>query len=361
MSLLVRKHPQDDFFIADIFDNLPFKDDIASMEHPIFTLSLKPDNRTLEYVNGLAKVKVYPSNEGLPSIMDKDFLMYCGSILVANYNEGIKDNPDYLPPKTIRVSAHDFFKATNRADNGKAYKLFAKSLVRLRGCTIETSVKTNGKKQLEGFGLIEGYRVVESCRVKNRMVALEVRFSDWYYNSIIGLEMLSINQNYFLLKKPLERRLYEIARKHCGSQKEWSISLEKLFEKSGSRDRLAKFKAAIKAIIEDNDIPDYRYSLDTKDKVTVFRINTIENHIQTRPELNLHDRAFNVMSQLKKDTLSKAKKLHEESCTDWNMQEIAVQFVQLIDKKGIPETLDGAFLGFLKKKIKTYKKDTVVC
>ena len=94
--------------------------------------------------------------------MDKDFLMYCGSLLMENYNQGRKKDPSYLPPKTIRVSAHDFFKATNRSDNGKGYKLFAKALVRLRGCTIETSIKTNGKKQLEGFGLIDGYRVVES-------------------------------------------------------------------------------------------------------------------------------------------------------------------------------------------------------
>ncbi|WP_443019818.1 replication initiator protein A [Sphingobium sp. CAP-1] len=28
--------------------------------------------------------------------------------------------------------------------------------------------------------------------------------------------MLTLNRRYFRLRKPLERRLYEIARKHCG-------------------------------------------------------------------------------------------------------------------------------------------------
>ena len=46
--LLPERHPTRDFFIADIFDNLPVKDDVASMEHPFFTLSTKPDNRVLE-------------------------------------------------------------------------------------------------------------------------------------------------------------------------------------------------------------------------------------------------------------------------------------------------------------------------
>lgn len=357
MSLLIKKQPQDNFFIADIFDNLPFKDDMASMEHPIFTLSLKPDNRILEYVNGNAKVRVTPSVEGLPSIMDKDFLMYCGSLIASNYNNGRKQNPDYLPPKTIRVSAHDFFKATQRNDGGNSYKLFAKTLLRLRGCTIETSIKTNGKKQLEGFGLIDGYRVIESCKVKNRMVALEVRLSDWYYQSILGLEMLSINTDYFLLRKPLERRLYEIARKHCGHQKEWSISLENIFAKTGSSGTLKKFRFNLKSIIDDDDIPDYQYSINSQDIVTIRKKNAA-NTLEILP-LTLHETAHQLLSNLNQQTIKNAKKIHSESSTDWSLNEISVQFYQFIEQKGVPKSLDGAFIGFLKKKIKTYKKDTV--
>lgn len=360
MSLLVKKHPKDDFFIADIFDNTPFKDDLVSMEHPVFTLSLKPDRRTIEYVNGNAKLKVYPSTEGLPTIMDKDFLMYCGSLLISNYNEGLKSDPNYLPPKTIRVSAHDYFKATQRDDSGNAYRLFAKTLVRLRSCTIETSIRTNGKKQLEGFGLIDKYYVVESCRVKNRMVALEVTLSDWYYNSILGFEMLSINTDYFLLRKPIERRLYEIARKHCGNQNNWSIGLDKLFEKSGSRDTKAKFKAALKKSIKDNDIPDYKYKLDSKEKVTVTKKGAIGIELQPTEDLTDHDRAFNLMSKLKQDTITKAKKLHEASYTDWSLEEVVIQYLLYMEKKGAPKSLDGSFIGFLQNKVKTYKKDTVI-
>ncbi len=360
MTLLVKKQPEDDFFIADVFDSLPFKNDMASMEHPIFTLSLKPDHRTLEYVNGSTKVRVVPSGEGIPSIMDKDFLMYCGSLVVANMKQGRKTDPDYLPPRTLRVSAHDYFKATQRNDGGNAYALFEKTLTRLRGCTITTTIKTNGKKQLEGFGLIESFRVIESSRIKDRMVALEVTLSKWFYNSIVGYELLSINHSYFRLRKPLERRLYEIARKHCGNQKEWTIGLENLFAKTGSSGSLRLFKSKLKTIIEDDHIPDYSYALDNKDKVTISKKDYVEP-IKLAPDANLHDRAFHILSQLKKSTLTNAKKIHKESYTDWSLQEIAIQYVQYMEQKGTPKTLDGAFIGFLKKKVKTFKKDSVTC
>ena len=46
--LLPDRYPQGDFFVCDIFDAVP-KADMASMEHPIFSLSTKPDTRVREY------------------------------------------------------------------------------------------------------------------------------------------------------------------------------------------------------------------------------------------------------------------------------------------------------------------------
>ncbi len=40
--LLPDRHPVQDFFICDVADAIP-KDDMGSMEHPIFSLSTKPD------------------------------------------------------------------------------------------------------------------------------------------------------------------------------------------------------------------------------------------------------------------------------------------------------------------------------
>ena len=40
--LLPDRHPIQDFFICDVTDAIP-KDDMGSMEHPIFSLATKPD------------------------------------------------------------------------------------------------------------------------------------------------------------------------------------------------------------------------------------------------------------------------------------------------------------------------------
>ena len=113
MALLTEKHPNVDFFVADIFDQTPFKDDIASMEHPVFTLATKPDLRTIEYRNGNIEIDINPHFKlGLPTIFDKDLLLYSASLLMLEVNAG------RTPPRTIRISPHDFFISTNRhADN----------------------------------------------------------------------------------------------------------------------------------------------------------------------------------------------------------------------------------------------------
>jgi plasmid replication initiation protein len=51
-----------------------------------------------------------------------------------------------------------------------------------------------------------------------RMVALELALSRWLYNAVLAREVLTLNREYFRLGGGLERRLYELARKHCGQQ-----------------------------------------------------------------------------------------------------------------------------------------------
>ena len=262
--LLPVRHNEGNFFIADIFDNLPFKDDMASMEHPLFTLSQKPDMRTLHYENGNASVEMQPSSIGLPSIMDKDILLYCASVVMAKINQG-----EY-PPKTIRLSLHDLLVATNRHTNDRGYKFIKKALNRLTGCMLKTSIKTGRTSQGKMFHLVESAEYLESERVKDRIIGVELTLSDWFYNSLIAKEVLTINKNYFRLRSPLERRIYEIVRKHEKHIKEsasWSISLEKLRLKSGYSAELKYFNRSIKKLCDTNHLPDYLLFLDEKNIV----------------------------------------------------------------------------------------------
>ncbi len=63
------RHPQRDFYVADLLDIAP-KDDMASMEHPLFALKAG-DKRVREYKRGSVAVKVMPGIYGCATMHDK--------------------------------------------------------------------------------------------------------------------------------------------------------------------------------------------------------------------------------------------------------------------------------------------------
>jgi len=159
----------------------------------------------------------------------------------------------------IAFPAYDFLKVTGRGTGKRAYELFLDALVRLRSTSIKTTIRAGDQVERRGFGWIETWRVIEH---KGRMAAVEVTLNDWMFRAITkDRRVLTINPEYFRLTKGLERRLYELARKHVGDQKQWQIGLIKLADKCGSTDALRNFKCRLKAIIKADRIPDYRAEL----------------------------------------------------------------------------------------------------
>jgi hypothetical protein len=339
-KLLPIRHPTADFFIADIFDGLPVKDDIASMEHPFYGLSNKPRfTQYIEYKREGVSVCISPSSRyGMPTIFDKDILLYCGSLIMSELKKHEMMGTG-LPSKTLRISVHDLLITINRSICGTSYNLLEEALKRLNGVSINTNIKTNGIEQVKGFHLIESFEFIKSHYVKDRRIALEITVSDWFYNSIIGKEVLTINRDYFRLGKGIERRLYELARKHCGYQNEWRVSMQTLYEKSGAVDTLPKFRSAVKSICKDNHIPDYTIAILEGD-IVLFKNRTI--HAQLADE--------NIPS-LSPETIRKGAILVEKAQTGWDYQEICSQFNQELIKGFRPDKIDGAFIRFVEKKI----------
>jgi hypothetical protein len=71
------------------------------------------------------------------------------------------------------------------------------------------------------------------------------------------------------LKRVTERRLYELARKHCGNQAVWKIKLDNLKEKLGANSQMKLLRFNIKKTAETNHLPEYNISLG-EDDVVVF-------------------------------------------------------------------------------------------
>lgn len=260
--LLPVRHATRDFFIADILDALP-KGDLGSMEHPLFALKTG-DLRIRTYERNGNRVTIKPGPDGCATIHDKDVWIYCVSQLVEAMNRGRED----VGP-VVRFTAHDFLVSTNRSTDGDSYRRMAEAMARLKGTSIETDIETGGERDLEGFGLIDAYRIKRDGG--GRMIFLEVELPSWLWRAVEARQVLTLSRDYFRIRKPIDRRIYEIARKHCGTQPKWVVSVKTLHEKSGSTDALRNFRGAVRALAESNELPDYRMAFDdATDKVTFY-------------------------------------------------------------------------------------------
>ena len=259
--MLPDRHPTADFFLCDIFDALP-KADMATMEHPVFSLSTRPDLRILSYAHNGAEITVTPSVKGLATIHDKDILIYCISQLMAAMNAGRAIG------RTLTLKAHDLLVATNRETSGDAYRRLKEALERLAGTRITTNIATGGIEATRGFGLIDAWEILRHTRA-GRMISVSVTLSDWLFRAVMAKSVLTLSRDYFRLRKPLERRVYEIARKHCGRQAEWRISVAVLHKKSGSNSPVRVFRAMLREMIAADALPDYHLAEEPGDILCV--------------------------------------------------------------------------------------------
>lgn len=334
--LLPDRSVQEDFFVCDVFDAVP-KGDMASMEHPVFSLSTKPDRRIRRYENGDKFLEITPSVKGLATVHDRDVLIFVISQIMASLNQGKPVE------RKVRFKAYDLLKATNRATGGESYVRLREALERLAGTQIVTNIITGGVEVIDGFGLIDGYRIVRETR-DGRMQDVQVTLSDWVFDAIRNNEVLTLNRDYFRLRKPLERRLYELARKHCNRSKKWRIGIEKLRLKMGSTSTTKEFRRLLRKIIEDDrkhgHFPDYRFEIDS-DNLNVYPksgfVEAIDGTTVNQMRLIFLDG----------DTYSNAKK----AAPGWDIYFLEEQWRGWIvnGQKQPPRDPDKAFIGFCKK------------
>ncbi len=304
------------------------------MEHPMFTLSTKPDMQTMNYRHGDIFVKVGPSPIGRATVHDRDILIYCISQCMARINDGL------AVKKSMRFNPHDMMIVTNRDTSGRGYEGFRNALRRLQGTQIETNIRMGGKEQWNVFSLIDKAEIIKESR-DGRMQEVEITLSDWLFDAIEakGRDLLTLDRGYFRLRKPLERRLYEIARKHCGGQKSFRIGLERLQEKTGSNSEAWEFRRMMTKIINDNavhgHIPEYDFVVDG-DFIDIVRRETQSPPLPSSRRLVISD-----------DAREQAKKV----ARGWDIYALEVEWRDWVSGKAIEvQAPDAHFLAFCKKR-----------
>lgn len=330
--LLADKHPQQDLFLCDVADAV-LKDVMQQMEHPFYSLSKKPVKSVREYRHGEHWLRVTPSVQGLATIYDKDILIYAISQLIAKRNRGEEVGP------RVRIHCREFLIFTNRGTGGKDYTALVEALERLRGTTISTNIRTGDEEQIDVFGLIDTGTIRRKFGLNGRLLWVDIVLSDWVFSAIKANEVLTLSRDYFRLSKPYERRAYEIARKHCGRQEEWPISLGLLRKKMGATSPLKKFRYFIKVLAKHDHLPDYTVELTDTDQVIFRNRKAWEKEDET---------------ELQKPPLFRTTETYErakryippgQSVYEWE-----ADWEQFWRDSGCPalKSADGAFIGYCK-------------
>jgi plasmid replication initiation protein len=264
LALLPERHPQHDLFICDVADAV-LKDVMPQMEHPFYSLSKKPETSIRRYEHNGQWLQVTPSVKGLATIYDKDILIYCISQIMAKLKRGEQVS------KRVSINSRDMLVFTNRGTAGKDYEALQEAIERIRGTTISTNIITGSEQQTNTFGLIDSSSIRRKHGLDGRLLSCEITLSDWVFNAIRHNEVLTLHRDYFRLRKPIERRIYELARKHCGQQPEWKASIGILLKKSGSKSSDKEFRRAVRQLAASDHLPDYFVTFDATTDMVMFR------------------------------------------------------------------------------------------
>lgn len=331
-ELIKEKYPQGDLFICDVSDAI-IKDIIPQLEHPFYSLSKTPIKNAIRYEYGDDWVEILPSYKGMATIYDKDILIYAISQVMAKLNQGENFS------RKIRITSRELLMFCNRGTSGRDYMALQDALDRLDGTRIRTSIALpDNEEQWEAFGLINSAATRRKNGIDGRMLWCEIELSEWVINAIKKQHVLTLNRDYFRLRKPIERRIYEIARKHCGQQSKWTISLSKLHTKTGSQGNIRKLRFNIKELLKTNHLPDYTVDFNTETDMVTFGNRSEWWDSEDKP-----------YPKVKKETYAAAELIVPEGTDVYGEEQ---EWFKFWKSKGRPDLKnpDKAFLGFLNRR-----------
>lgn len=237
----------------------PFKLHNLISELPLFSLSRKPSQskepHTHDIGNGRS-ITVIPSSLGSATIDDEDIIIYLGSVYADAMKRGV------TPSREMVFRGYTFAKAIKptASPGAKDYKRLNDGLARIAATTFRADFQLPGHKVKESsIPPLLQYSLVKNERT-GRLEEIKVTLSDVLARCFEESQMLTYVPAYFDLH-PFNKRLYQLCRKHCGNQSSFTISLEKLYQKFGTKVPIRRFRFELAKIAETQPIPHYIISL----------------------------------------------------------------------------------------------------
>lgn len=209
--------------------------------------------------------EITPGATGLPTVRDKDFLIYCVSWLAnAMFDERHEDLS-----RNLRFTTRDFLDFSKRGNGGAQYDGLAQALDRLAGSRITTNIRPPNeiKECGDSFNLI---RYEAERDREGRIDAVSIELPERLYHCATDwTEVCAMHPDYFSLT-PLHRLIYIFAKIQCGEWQPWVVSLKELHRLTGCSSPMRKFKNSVQGLLKDNPIPEYRIEMDAQEMTVTF-------------------------------------------------------------------------------------------
>jgi plasmid replication initiation protein len=158
-------------------------------------------------------------------------------------------------------------------------------------------------------------------------------------DAINANDVLTLHRDYWRLRRPIERRLYEIVRKHCGGKAEWRISVANLHIKSGSKATRREFRRKLNEVIEDNHLPDFTVELEN-DVLIARPRDGLKERLSAPQKSNI--------GQTKLD--AKAKSKAKKYAGGWALDFLETQWRAFCESQGVTvRSAEAHFIDFCKR------------
>lgn len=253
------------------------KGDQDTMAFPACSLSKTPRFSKIAFQDSKGQsieVSAHPEY-GMAQIWDFDFMHYGATVI-----REMKKRGEQKPDGFIYAHGHDMLKFAGRGTRGKDYEALRAALDRLKHTSVRTNIRLSHyidpetgeettQTQYHAFNWLSEWKEKRTWRKdwrtgKNQLISdgIALYYPEWFIEGCWSDQnVLQFSPAYFDLKGGYERFLYFIARKFCGRQPYWEISMRGLYKRSGVTSSYKKFRQIIRKTVEAGNIPDYHFAV----------------------------------------------------------------------------------------------------
>jgi Replication initiator protein A len=158
--------------------------------------------------------------------------------------------------------------------------------------------------------------------------------------------VLPIHRDYFRLRSPVDRRLYELARKHCGQQPQWQISMDLLKDKVAFSSNVRLLRAHMRRLVASQHLPDY--TVDIAEDVVIFRQRAEAAAKLAAPRDGNEVTVDSLDHMIEPNAMELART--EARARNRDFYQLKAEFIEVMQKQGKPDKISGAFVGFVRSK-----------